>query len=388
MNYQEIQEYLKDHKLDGWLLYDFQGTNPIARSVAQIEGMSTRRWYCFIPSRGELQWIIPAIERHLFESKPGQFHIYKTWKGLWEKLSNILKSRSKIAMEYSPNCAIPYISRVDAGTVELVNQMEIEIVSSGDLVQHFQARLTEKQYESHLKAVDLVYEAKDSAIHFIRHQLDDQLEVSEWMTRQFLADEFKKLGLITNYLPIVAVNENAGNPHYESMGKKSSLITKGDLVLMDIWAKINEKHSIYADITWMSYVGEEVPTDVENVWTIVRDARDRGVQTVKNAFIANDEIRGYEIDDATRQVIQDAGYGDYFIHRTGHNIHEEDHGNGAHIDNFETHDARLIVPRTCFSIEPGVYLPQFGVRSEINVYIDPVQGPIVTTPPQTGLTIV
>ncbi len=388
MDVQPIQEYLRENELDGWLLYDFQGMNPIARDIARIEGFSTRRWFCFIPARGEPQWIIPVIEQHIFEGKPGQFHVYETWKSLWQKLTEILKTRFKIAMEYSPNCAIPYVSRVDAGTLELVQQMEVEIVSSGELVQYFQARLTDEQYETHLGAVDGVYEVKNSAIRFIQENLERQLEVSEWMVRQHIAKKFKELKMATDFLPIIAVNENAANPHYEPLEDRFKLIQKNDLVLMDIWAKLDRKHSIYADITWMSYVGEEIPSDIQKVWRIVCEARDAAVNKIKKAFITNKEICGYEVDDVTRKVIKKAGYEKYFFHRTGHNIHEQVHGNGTHMDNYETHDERVIVPRTCFSIEPGIYLPEFGIRSEINMYIHPEKGPIITTPPQTGLTTI
>lgn len=388
MDIQAIQEYLREHNLDGWLLYDFQGMNPIACSMANIQGMTTRRWFCFIPAKGELQWIIPAIEQHVFDGKPGQFHVYPTWKVLWEKLTEILKTRFKIAMEYSPNCAIPYVSRVDAGTLELVRQMEVEIVSSGDLVQYFQARLTEKQYESHLKAVDAIYKIKDQTIQFVREERDQSLEVTEWMVQQFIADKFREMGIVTNNLPIIATNQHASNPHYEPREENRTPIVNGDLLLMDIWGKLDQDYAIYADITWMAFIGPEIPDEIQNVWDIVRNARDNATQFVKSAMVTNKVIHGYEVDEMARNVIKDAGYGEFFFHRTGHNIHEQDHGNGAHMDNFETYDERRILPRTLFSIEPGIYLPNFGIRSEINVYIHPEKGPQVTTLPQTGITTI
>ncbi len=388
MDVKAIQQHLKEAKLDGWLMYDFQGTNPIALSVTGIKGMSTRRWYCFIPAEGEVQWIIPVIEQHLFANQPGIHYIYQTWKGLWEGLSKILKSRTRIAMEYSPNCAIPYVSRVDAGTLELVQQMGVNVVSSAHLVQFFQATLNAAQYESHLKAVESVYKAKDDAIRFIQTNLEKQSVVTEWMVREFIADRFIEYGLITSFLPIIAVNKNASNPHYEPTEDGSTAISRDDLVLLDIWAKLDQRSTIYADITWMVYTGKSVPSLVENIWKIVRDARDAGVRIVQKAFVGNMPICGYEVDDATRKVITDAGYGKYFIHSTGHNIHEKDHGDGAHMDNFETYDEREILPRTLFSIEPGIYLPELGIRSEINVYIHPEKGPQITTPPQTSLTLI
>lgn len=385
MDIQKIQHYLQEHRLDGWLLYDFNKMNPIAYSIAEISGMTTRRWFCLIPAHGEVQWIIPVIEQHIFTDKIGQKHIYQTWKQLWEKLADLLTTGHTIAMEYSPNCAIPYVSRVDAGTVELVQQMGVKVVTSSHLVQHFQALLSAAQYDSHRQAVNGVYEAKNRALKYIQEQREKQVEVREWQVQQFIMAVFKELNLITNHPPIVAVNANASNPHYAPLEGQSDTIKYGDLVLLDIWAKLDQDRAIYADITWMAYVGAEVPGNILEIWNVVREARDNAVRKVQSAFTTNRPIHGYEVDDASREVIQAAGYGEYFVHRTGHNIHEEDHGNGAHMDNFETHDERPIVPNTLFSIEPGIYLPDFGIRSEINVFIDPDQGAVITTLPQTGI---
>ena len=372
-------------KVDGWLLYDFRGSNAIARSIAKVADLiTTRRWYYFIPTQGEPVRIVHAIEATNLDHLPGKKIVFRSWENLRAALPEALKGMKKIAMEYSPENDIPYISLVDAGTIELVRSAGVEIVSSGDLVQMFEARWSDEQRDSHFEAARLVDLVKNKGFEFIGDNLRANKSIGEYDVQQYMWDLFKKNDLIADHPMIVAVNANASNPHYAPDESHSSPIKKGDLVLIDIWAKQNKPGSIYGDITWMGYAGNEVPARMKEVFDIVKGAQQASFNLIKSDFSEGKTTYGWQADDAARNHIASRGYGEYYLHRTGHNIGQQVHGNGANLDNLETRDRRKLITGTGFSIEPGIYLPEFGVRSEIDVYIGE-NGPVITSPHQTEI---
>ncbi len=365
----EIQEQLRNQRLDGWLLYDFQNLNPISKKILGLQGnLLTRRWFCWIPSSGQPEILCHLIEKHSFTSLGAALRTFKSWEEMLKQLENLLAGNSKIAMEYSPKCSIPYISRVDGGTLEILAALGKEVVSSANLVQYFEARWNAQQLDSHLRASALLMETLQSTFALIRENLRNGQPMTEVTLQQFMMQEFLKRKVTTFSPPIVAVNANSGNPHYEPSPKHSSSVKTNDILLIDWWGRIDEPGSVYADYTWMGFLGESIPNHLQNVWTIVRNSRDAALEFIQKNYPTT-SLYGWQIDDVARSVITKAGYGEFFIHRTGHNIGEQDHGNGANLDNFETHDLRELLPQTCFSIEPGIYLLEFGVRSEINVYL-------------------
>ncbi len=370
MRIAEIQDALRAQGLDGWLFFDHHGRDPIAYRVLGFEParMVTRRWYYFIPAVGDPIGLAHRIEPEMLSALPGEIIHYAGWKEQSAALARILKDRRRIAMQYSPDCAVPYVSNVDAGTVELVRAAGVQVVSSADLVQLFEARWNEDQYRSHKQAGVLVDEVRRAAFEKVASALAGGARVTEMEIKGFILDSFKTKGLFTDHGPIVAVNSNASNPHYEPAPERHSEIRRGDLLLIDLWAKLDRPGSVYYDITWTGFCGANPPDRMLNVFEVVSGARDAAVSLVKAAAAEGRELAGFEVDDAARGYIHSAGFGEYFFHRTGHSIGEEVHGNGANMDNYETHDERRVLPRTCFSIEPGVYLPEFGIRSEVNVY--------------------
>jgi len=374
-----IQKALSEADLDGWLFYSFRESDPIAANILGTGGeghIATRRWFYLIPKSGEPTKINHSIERGVLDHLPGKKLIYLPWQQLNGYLRDSLKALTsgrapRVAMQYSKDNAIPYMSRVDAGTVELIRSFGIEIVSSADLVQRFESAWNDQQLAMHDEAARGLYESVHSAFDEIGRRLREGTPTNEYEIQQFILGCFADRGMITADPPIVAVNGNSASPHYGPTSAESSPIKKGDFVLIDLWAKLNRADSVYADITWTAFVGDKPTDEMTRVFNIVRDARDAATNFVKESFSSGKSIFGWQVDDVCRNVIREAGYGDYFIHRTGHNIHTEVHGNGANIDNLETKDARSLIPRTCFSIEPGVYLEgKFGVRSEIDVYVD------------------
>ena len=384
----KIQAALQQAGLDGWLLYDFRGINPIASRVLLLPkiGAATRRWYYFIPAEGPPVRIVHAIEPHRLDSLPGAKTIYGAWPTLQAAIRGALAGHKKIAMEYSPDGAIPYVARVDAGTVDFVRSTGADVVSSGDLVQRFEAVWTPAQREQHERAVKVLRQVIDEAWAQIARAIRAGEFIDERIVQQQCGRRMEELGL-GNEPPIVAVNANAADPHYFPVGPRSSPIARGDLVLIDIVGKVREPDAVYADITWMGVVAETVPERFEKIWRIVAAARDAALELVRAGARSGNLPAGFQVDDAARGVIARAGYGAQFIHRTGHSIAYEVHGNGAHLDNFETHDERRLIPHTGFSIEPGIYLPgEFGIRSEIDVYLDDHDA-IVTggNPPQKDL---
>lgn len=375
-----IQEVLLSSNIQAWLFYDFQGLDPIGRRILKLPRNSheTRRWFYLVPAKGIPVKLTHKIEPNTLDHLPGDKVLYAGWRELESGLSHILTEIKQVAMQYSPLNAIPYVSKVDAGTIELVRKTGTNIVSSCDLIQYFEAVWTKEQFQSHIKAANLLRKIVDITFAEIGKRTRMSHCSNEFEIQQFMMELFKKEKLITNYPPIVAVNANSGNPHYTPNVNQSSPIKEGDFVLLDLWAKCKEPaDAVYADITWTGFIGKEVPKQYIDIFEIVTGARDAAIAFIKDKASSGNVLFGWEIDDVTRNFITRHGYSHYFTHRTGHSIGEEVHWNGANIDNFETRDERQILPNTCFSIEPGIYLPEFGIRSEVNVYVD--KGSIIIT---------
>jgi Xaa-Pro dipeptidase len=371
MNVAEIQEELRKEKLDGWLFFDHHQRDPLAYRVLHFAPVShvTRRWYYWIPAIGEPRGLVHRIESGMLDAVPGEKVRYSSWSEQVGGLGTLLGGARRVAMQYSPMCAIPYVAMVDAGTVELVRSLGVEVVSSAELIQHFEARWSPAALESHLEAGRRVDRVRALAFDMIRQITRGGGVVEEFAVKQFVRDGFVKEGLFTDHGPIVGVNANASNPHYEPTAEVTSPIRSGDLVLLDMWAKLETAGAVYYDITWTGFCGDRPSEAMLNVFGVVSGARDAAIQRVQDAVAAGQDLRGFEVDDAARGYISSRGFGDFFVHRTGHSIGEDVHGNGANMDNLETHDERRVAPWTCFSIEPGVYLKDFGVRSEVNMFV-------------------
>jgi Xaa-Pro aminopeptidase len=365
-----IQEALRAGKLDGWLFFDHHRRDPLAYRILGIPDQvkATRRWYYFVPADGEPRKLVHRIESGALESVPGRKEAYSSWTDQQQKLHTLLAGAKRIAMQYSPLCAIPYVSLVDAGTIELVRAAGVEVVSSADLVQEFEARWTEAQFTLHTEAGKLVDRVRRDAFDFIGERLRSGDSPAEFEVQQFIRRQFDAAALETDHGPIVAVNANASNPHYEPSREKTSHIRMGDVVLIDLWAKLTKPDAVYYDITWTGFCGESVPERVQNVFEVVRDARKKASAFVIHKVSSGERLAGFEVDDVAREYIDSQGFGEYFFHRTGHSIGTEVHGTGANMDNLESHDDRRIIPGSCFSVEPGIYLAEFGIRSEVNVY--------------------
>lgn len=372
MRLTEIQTALREEGLDGWLFFDHHQRDPLAYRVLQFTpgSMVTRRWYYFVPASGRPRGLVHRIEAETLKDLPGEIGLYAGWQDLVAGLRGVLGSAKRIAMQYSPNCAVPYVAMVDAGTVELVRGMGIEVVTSANLIQIFESRWSRQQLENHLEAGRRIDKIRADAFAHISSKVRGGERVTEWEMQQFLLEQFRAGGLITDHGPDVAVNANASNPHYNPTEERCAEIRRGDLVLLDMWAKLDVPDGVYYDITWVGFCGERPPAAIEKVFGIVRDARDKAIARVQAAVASKEPLCGYQVDDAARMHIRDAGYAEYFFHRTGHSIGAEVHGTGANMDNLETHDERRVIPWTCFSVEPGIYLPEFGVRSEVDVFVD------------------
>ncbi len=366
-----IQSELRASKIDGWLFYDHHHRDPIAGHILGLDGdgMATRRWFYFVPSRGEPRKLVHRIEQGALTPLAGRQQVYSSWEELHKGLRKLLAGSRTVAMQYSPENNIPYIGLVDAGTVELVRKLKKRVVSSADLVQKFEATWSAEQLESHLAAGRIVDRVTRGAFERAAACVSDGKPMTEYELQQWMLERFRANGLTTAEPPIAAVQPNNGNPHYEPKATGSRAIRAGDLLLLDVWAKTTQPGSVYYDITWVGYLGKRVPDAYAKIFRIVRDARDRAVELVQEAVASGRTIHGWEVDRAARETIRKAGYAKYFVHRTGHSIGQEVHGNGANMDGLETRDDRKLVPRTCFSVEPGIYLPAFGIRSEVNVYV-------------------
>jgi Xaa-Pro dipeptidase len=378
-----IQAGLGEAKVDGWLFYDFRASNVLARRILQIrdDAVTTRRFFYFVPAHGQPRKLVHRIESGTLDHLPGEKSIYSRWQGLESGLKELLAGAQRVAMEYSPRNAIPYVSRVDAGTIEAVRALGVEVVSSGDLVQRFEAAFSDEQWQMHLAAADRTVAAYGHAWRLIATEVANRGSVHELEVQRAILDFFRESGLVADHPPIVAVNSHSGDPHYEPRPGDEGLIRRGDFVLIDLWGKLDHADAVYSDLTRVGFVGEIVPPRYEEIFQIVARARDAAIARVERAFAAGEPLCGWQVDQAARDVIDAAGYGQHFVHRTGHSIGRETHGNGANMDNLETHDERSVMPRTCFSIEPGIYLPEFGVRSEVNVFVDADGGVHVTGGP-------
>jgi len=370
MELDKIQQELVRQKLDGWLFFDHHQRDPLAYRVLGLPGrMATRRWYYFIPAHGDPAGLEHRIERGMLASLPGEKIPYSSWTEQLAGLRKLLSGQRRVAMQYSPNCAIPYVAMVDAGTVELVRSVGVEVVSSAELIQTFEARWNPEVLETHLEAGRRVDQVRAAAFDLIRERTRNGTPLQELEVKQFILESFHKGGMVTDHGPIVGVNANASNPHYEPSQEVSSPIRRGDFVLLDMWAKLDRPEAVYYDITWTGFCGDAPTEEMRNVFGVVTGARDAAIKRVQDAVAGGRALCGYEVDDVARGFIDSRGFGSYFTHRTGHSIGQEVHGNGANMDNLETHDERRVAPWTCFSIEPGVYLPEFGVRSEIDLFV-------------------
>ena len=379
-----IQAALREEGIDGWLLYNFRGSNVFATRILDLPKhlMHTRRYFYLVPASGEPKKLVHAIEQWNLDALPGGKSIYLSWQSIEEGLAAMLKGMKKVAMEYSPRNAIPYVSNVDAGTVELVRSAGVEVVSSANLVQRFEARWDEDQRTNNFETAKHLREIVDLTFGFIKKRITESSPITDYDVQQFMLADFGKRGIVTESDPNCSVNANSANPHYEPTKEIHSPIKRGDFVLIDLWAKKDVPRSVYADITWTGYVGESVPEEYTKIFEIVKNARNAALEFVRTGMRESREIFGWQADDAARAVIKRQGYAEAFMHRTGHSIGESIHGNGANLDNLETRDERKIIPETSFSIEPGIYLAgRFGVRTEIDVYVSAEREVIVTGEP-------
>jgi Xaa-Pro dipeptidase len=393
----EIQKALQAAKLDGWLFYDFRGSDPLAARILKLgdHASGSRRWFCYIPANGEPTKIVHSIERGKLDALPGQRVIYRGWEEQHALVSAALKGpadkrppspvKKRIAMQYSPNNDIPYISRVDAGTIELIRSFGVEVVTSAELVQQFEAAVTAEQKQSHVEASDKLHRVLMDAFAEIARNIRAEKPITEYDIQQFIARRLDEEGM-NREDGIVAVNANAANPHYFPTKESNTPIKRGDFVLLDIVSKLRKPGAICTDQTWTGFVGDTVPEEYVRIFNIVREARDAATEFVRKNVREGKRIHGAEVDDVSRGVIKKAGYGEQFTHRTGHSIGEECHGNGVNIDNFETRDSRYITAGVLFSVEPGIYLEgKFGVRSEIDVYVGDKDIEVTGQPIQTEI---
>ena len=366
-----IQRALSGERLDGWLLYDFHGSNPIAQQLTGLAGgahMTTRRWYYLIPASGEPRALVHAIERGNLDHLPGSKTVYAGRQQLETGLTALLGQTRRVAMEYSHECAIPYVSRVDAGTAEAVRKRGIEIVSSGDLVQQFEATWSAEQLELHRQASAALYRIKDKAFEEASRALAGGRRETEYDLQQLMVQWFRDEGLVSDAPPVVALAGDAGNPHYLPSAERHREIVRDEVLLLDLWGKKAQPGAVFADITWVGMTSQRVSTEPAAAFGAIVEARDTAVRLVQERARAGQDLRGWEVDRAARQVLEASGFGGHVLHRTGHSLGENVHGNGTHLDDYETHDDRRLIPHTGFTVEPGLYFESFGVRTEINVY--------------------
>ena len=382
---QKIQKVLLDRKIEAWLFYDCWKRNEYAQRILELPDhvLNTRRFFYLIPAKGEPRKLVHSIERWNLDHLPGEKTLYLSWQSLDEGLRKILSGVRSVAMEYSPNNAIPNISKVDAGTVELVRKQNVEVVSSADLAQFFEAQWSDEQYRDNIQVATFLRQLVDQTFAFMRQRIKDKARITEYDVQQFMFGKMHKHDMTTEFPPNCSVNANSGNPHYEPTEQVHAELHEGDFVLIDLWAKKNKPRAVYSDITWVGFLGSSVPEKYTKIFNVVAGARDATVDFLTKWLAERKPLHAYEVDDVSRSYIKERGFGDYFIHRTGHSIGEEIHGTGANIDNLETHDERLIIPQTSFSIEPGIYFPgDFGIRSEIDIYISKDHKVIVTGEPR------
>ncbi len=388
MNLEEIQIFIQQSHLDGWLLYDFHHRDPIAYRILGLpeDQFTSRRWFYFIPSKGIPHKIVSVVEDRVLDSLPGEKHLFLSWKNLHQVLKDILASSSVIAMNYSPMGEVPYVSLVDAGTIEMIKSFGKEVKSAQDLIQRFEGIITDEQYQSHLTLSPIMHQITKLAFDHIGKQIALKKRVTELDIVKFMQAHYNEHHLITVGSPEVAINKHAADPHYNPESDNAE-IKPGDLVLIDSWAKLDSPNAVYYDFTQMAYVGTEIPENIQKVWDVVKTARDKAIEFEKNKILNSKPCYGWEIDEVARDYIIQQGYGKYFRHRLGHSIGREVHGNAVHLDSLETKDTREIVPGVLHSVEPGVYIPEenLGIRTEVDVYISPKRNVIVTGPIQSEI---
>ena len=367
---EEMQSDLRAAKLDGWLFYDFRGRDPIAHRILHLPNhMRTRRWFYFVPAKGTPKKLVHKIETQSLAAVPGETLYYSGQDELRKNLKKILGRAKTVAMQYSPKNAIPYVAMVDAGTIELVKGCGVKVATSADLVQKYEACWSPRQLRSHLEAGKAVDRIVAEAFALAARRVRDGKPIAEHELQQWILQEFDKAGLTTDEGPDVAVNEHASDPHYAPSAERPTPVKEGDLLLLDVWAKTKAEGSVYYDISWVGYLGARVPDKYAKIFQVLTEARDKAVELIRSSVAAGKPVEGWQVDKAARTVVEKAGYGKYFIHRTGHNIGTAVHGNGVNMDGLETHDSRRLIAGTCNSVEPGIYLPEFGMRSEVNVYV-------------------
>src|ERR1700675_4973644 len=365
-----MQSDLRTAKLDGWLFYDFRGRDPIAQRILDLpEGMRTRRWFYFVPAKGTPKKLVHKIEAQSLAALPGDTLYYAGQDELRKNVGKILGRAKNVAMQYSPKNAIPYVAMVDAGTVELVRSAGVKVVTSADLVQKYEACWSQAQLESHLAAGAVIDRVVREAFQLAAKNVREKETFTEYDLTLWILKELKSAGVIVDQGPDIAVGPHASDPHYGPTPETASLIREGDLLLLDVWGKTKAAGSVYYDISWVGYLGAKVPEKFAKVFNVIVRALDKAVELIQSSVAAGKPLQGWQVDKAARKVIEKAGYGKFFFHRTGHNIGQTVHGNGVNMDGLETHDVRHLIPKTCNSIEPGIYLPEFGIRSEVNVYV-------------------
>lgn len=389
MRLEAIQQALREVNLDGWLFCDHHQRDPLAYRILGLSPARsvTRRWYYLVPVEGPPRGLVHRVEPDVLAGLPGTYRQYAGWREMEEGLRGLLCGVRSVAMQYSPNCALPQVSLVDAGTLELVRGLGVEVASSADLIQIFEARLTPEQLASHLEAGRRVDAIRREAFQWIGQQLKAGVALTEYAVKQHILERLARADLVTDSGPIVASGPNSARPHYEPNESRDRKIRPGDVLLVDLWAKLDRPDAVYYDVTWVGYCGAVAPSVLEQVFAEVIAARDRVLEFLRDRLSQGQAVQGFEADDVARNYIASRGYGSYFIHRTGHSIGTEVHGAGANLDNFETHDQRRLISWTCFSVEPGIYLDEFGVRSEVNVFIDEA-GAKVTGEVQTELVMI
>ncbi len=367
---QGMQSDLRAAKLDGWLFYDFRGRDPIAQGILKLPaGMRTRRWFYFVPAKGTPKKLVHKIESESLAAVPGETLYYAGQDELRKNLAKTLGRARNVAMQYSPKNEIPYVAMVDAGTVELVRSVGVKVMSSADLVQKYEACWSAVQLQSHLEAGVVIDRVVLEAFQLAAKNVREKKTLTEYDLQQWILGEFDTAGIVREDGPDVAVGAHASDPHYGPVAGKSSPIREGDLLLLDVWGKTKMPGSVYYDVTWMGFLGSKVPEKYAKVFAILREARDKAVALIRSHVAAGKPLQGWQVDKAARTVIEKAGYGKYFFHRLGHSIGEKVHGNGANMDGLETRDVRHLIAGTCTSIEPGIYLKEFGIRTELNVYM-------------------
>lgn len=389
LDLQAAQFYMKQHEIDGWLMFDFRGNNPVLWNALGGVQPTSRRNFLYIPKEGDPVCLVHVIDSLLFADAPFAKLEYLTWNQMEDALESLLRSSVRVAMEYSPGGALPMHAFVDAGTVELIRSFGQEVVSSADLFQVAAAVWSADSLRLHQDACVQVLETKDAAFDFIREHLGRDT-LTEYEVQQFIRSEFDRRGLVTDHGPIVGVNSHSGDPHYEPSETEHAHINPGDWILIDLWAKYTQPEAVYCDVTFTGYAGTKVPDKNREVFDVVTGARDAAIDHLVTSWRQGVVLKGYQVDDVTRQHVVDAGYGPFFRHRTGHAMgpSPSPHALGANIDNLETHDTRSLIPGAGFSIEPGVYLPEFGVRSEVDVFMHIDNGPLVTTEIQREIILV